>query len=72
MPCENSRFHAGQTIGHYTLIECKGEGAFGEVWKAKHNEVMAAPPVALKLSRLSPTASQSRAGGSRAAAKPLP
>jgi|GEM_PF-3690015 len=34
MACEHSRFHTGQTLGHYTLIECKGEGAFGEVWKA--------------------------------------
>ncbi len=51
MPSENSRFTAGQTIGHYTLIECKGEGAFGEVWKAKRHTALAAPPVALKLSR---------------------
>ena len=51
MPCENSRFKVGQVIGLYTLIECKGEGGFGEVWKAQRKNVMAAPPVALKLSR---------------------
>ncbi len=51
MPCENSRFRVGQVIGSYTLLECKGEGGFGEVWKAQRKNVMAAPPVALKLSR---------------------
>jgi serine/threonine protein kinase len=51
MPCTNSRFRVGQFVGPYALLECKGEGGFGEVWKAQRKDVMAAPPVALKLSR---------------------